>query len=240
MPLDPHGAGPVTDRTCERKTEAAHIFRAAAADSPPHRPALELEKTVVVVEAYERRRRKGQDFGRRRRPDGAGHRHDVMVAEGVAIAARRQIFAEAQVILVDAACVARRAPVEPRQIRQHAPEPVADDIGWLAEETDEIVAGVLNLPLVQGDREGHLGRLRLDVERFEEFDKIGIGSRIVDDETGIDGDLALGDRRKDRVRMAADPVRLLVDNDVMAPAQEPSRGEPCNARPHDSNAKTRS
>ena len=163
-----------------------------------------------------------------------------MVAESLAVTARRQIFAEAQMILVDAAGVEGRAAVESRKIGQHAPEPGTHDVRRLAEQAEEVGAGVFDLRVVKGDREGHVGGLRLDVKRLQQFDEIGICSRIEDDEARVDRNLTLRNGRENRIRMSADPIRLLVDDDVVAPGEQPCGGEAGHAGPHHGDAKSRS
>src|SRR5271166_1122863 len=113
--LDPDGARSVTDGARQRKAHAPHIFRGAPADGAPDRAPAELQEAVIVMETDESRRGKGHDLGRRGRPDRARHRKDMMVAKSLAVAARSQILAEAQMVLVDAAGVAGRTAVESRQ-----------------------------------------------------------------------------------------------------------------------------
>ena len=238
--LDPDGARSVTDGARERKAHAAHIFHGAAADGAPDRAPAELQEAVIVVETDESRRGKGHDLGGRRRPDRARHRKDMMVTERLAVAARRQILTEAQMVLVDAAGVAGRAAIESRKIRQHPPKSRAHDVRRLAEQTDETIARIFDPRVIERDGEGHVGRLRLDAESLQEFDEIGICSRIVDDEAAIDGDFAAIDTRKDRIRMSADPVGLLVNDDVVTPVEQPCGGKAGDACSHDANAKTRS
>ena len=163
-----------------------------------------------------------------------------MVAKSLAVTARGQIFAEAQMILVDAPSVARSAPVEARNIRQHAPEPGTDEVRRLAEQAEEIGARVFDPGVIQRDGEGHVGWLCLDPESLQEFDKVGICFGIVDDEAGVDGNVALIQGNENRVRMSADPVGFLVDDDVVASAQEPCGGKTGHSGAHDGDAQTRS
>ena len=63
---------------------------------------------------------------------------------------------------------------------------------------------------------------------------------IEDDEAGVDRDFALADGDENRVGMAAEAVRLLVDDDVVPPAEEPRGGEARDAGADDCDAKTSS
>ena len=94
--------------------------------------------------------------------------------------------------------------------------------------------------VIQRDGEGHVGWLGLDAESLQEFDKVGICFGIVDDEAGVDGNVALVQRNEDRVRMSADPVGFLVDDDVVATAEQPCGGKTGHAGPHHGDTQTRS
>ena len=163
-----------------------------------------------------------------------------MIAKGVAVAAGREIFAEAQVILVDAAGVSRRLTVEAGEVAQHAPEPRADEVRRLGEQAEKIGARIFDPPSAKRHGEGHVGDLGLDAERPQEFDKIGVCSRVEDDEAGVDRDLALADGDENRVGMAAEAVRLLVNDHVVPPAEEPRGGEARDAGADNCDAKTSS
>ena len=88
--------------------------------------------------------------------------------------------------------------------------------GW-PNRLKRLAPGIFDLRVAKRHGEGHVGGLGLDAKRPQQFDKIGICSRIEDDEAGVDRDFALADGDENRVGMAAEPVRLLVDDDVVAP-----------------------
>ena len=64
------------------------------------------------------------------------------------------------------------------------------------------------------DRQRHLRGLGRDAELGEETQQGGVGLAVVDDEAGVDGQLAVGGRDPVRVGVAAEAVVGLVERDV--------------------------
>ncbi|KAF0123489.1 MAG: putative cyclopropane-fatty-acyl-phospholipid synthase [Xanthobacteraceae bacterium] len=158
----------------------------------------------------------GEDLGAGCRPDGAGHRQQMIVEEGLAIAAGPQVVAERHHAVVEAGRIARRLTIEAQQILEHRPEPRAQDVAPLGEQACEVRAAVFELAAVEGDGEGHLGRQRRHVEMIEKRAEIGIGRLVEDDEAGVHRQRGpVGGGNVDRVGMAAQPRVTLEEGDVM-------------------------
>ncbi len=213
------------DAIGERLRQALDVGAAAARDGLPCRPVAKLQQAMIFVKADERRGRIGHHLGGRRRPDGARHRQQMVVAEGIAVAALTEIVAEADLFGLETGGIARCLAVEPRQVGQHRPESRPQDIRRLAEQPPEAGARILQGAVVHRDREGHVRGAGRHAEQVEQRREVRIRLAVEDDEAGVDRNAAAADRRHDRVGMPADPVGALEDGDVVALIQQPGRGE---------------
>ena len=120
--------------------------------------------------------------------------------------------------------IARRFPVKALEVVQHRPEPGPDQVALLGEQAGEIAARVFEAPVVEGHREGHVRGLRRHLQMGEERGEVRVGPFVVDDEPGVDRDVAVGAAHGDGIRMAADPAVAFEDGDVVAPAEQPGGG----------------
>ena len=69
--------------------------------------------------------------------------------EGVGIPVRRQVVAEAEARQRHVIEMPRRVPVEPQKIADHSPEPGAQEVAPLTQQSVEIGAGVFQAAAVQ-------------------------------------------------------------------------------------------
>ena len=180
---------------------------------------------MIVVEAQKGGGGIGENLLGRRRPDGAGHRQDMVVAKRCAYHLARDIRRGSGAR--PRGC-GRRASPRGRiaRDRKHRPETRTKEIGALTEQAAEAPAGVFHTSAVDRHSERHVGRLARRIEDPQQLDKIGICLRVEDDEPGVDGDISAVDRDKDRIRMTADATRLFIDDDVMALLEKPRRRQP--------------
>jgi hypothetical protein len=91
---------------------------------------------------------------------------------------------------------------------------------------------------MQRDRKRPVGGLRLDPERFQEFDEIGVGSRVERNKASVERDVLTIDGRNQGIRMTSEPSSILVDDDVVMAVRKPRRGKPHGAGANDRNHKT--
>ena len=121
-------------------------------------------------------------------------------------------------------------PVEPRDLGQHAEVGRAAEVGGDREQpTWSQGAGPLQPGLVVAHRQRHLRLLRLDAELGEEAQQRRVGAPVVDDEAGVDREVAdlVG------VGVPAEPVVGLVERDLGRLRRDVRRHEPGHAGPDD-------
>ena len=177
------------------------------------------------METQEGGGRIGQDFRTGSRPDGGGHRQEVIVPESSAIAAGREIVAKRHAGPAPREHVARRVPIEAGDVLQHRPEARAHQIAALGEKTGQAGATIFEPAFVQRHGEGHLGRLRRDAKMVHQRNEVRICRLVVDDETGIDRRLAAASGDTNRVGVAAEARSGLEQHHVVSPPQQPCRRE---------------
>ncbi|TDN00082.1 hypothetical protein CEE86_13330, partial [Lactobacillus crispatus] len=132
-----------------------YVDTATAGHGFPWRTTGQLEQPVIVVESNEGRRGEGENFLRGRRPDGACHRQQVVVAERGTKTALRQIVAEADRLVTQQRRVACRAIVEPDKVAQQRPKARTQQIAGLSKQAREAGPGIFEIALVKRNRERH-------------------------------------------------------------------------------------
>ena len=173
----------MSDPVREVARQALDVGAASSVDGLPGRPSGQLQEPVVVTEADEGRRRVVRDLRRRRRPHRRGHRIEVVVAEGVAVAAVAKIVAERHAR--QGADVARRLAVEAHEVAHHRPEARPHHIGRLRQQAGE-VAAVFEPSAVQRHGKRHLGRLDRNAKMLKQRDEVRVCRFVIDDEAGVD------------------------------------------------------
>ena len=91
---DPGDGGTEPDAVGVAGGQPLDVGPATADHGAPDRAIVKGKEAVVVEEADEARRREVEDGGSRGRPDRPGHGQEVVVAEGGAVPARREIVAK--------------------------------------------------------------------------------------------------------------------------------------------------
>jgi hypothetical protein len=99
-------------------------------------------------------------------------------------------------------------------------------VSRLGEETGQTAAAVLKARRWTRHREGHVRRLRADVQLLKKADEIRIGLVVVDEEACIEGDAALRRIDPDRVGMSAETSLRLEERHHVTPANEIRCREP--------------
>ena len=112
-------------------------------------------------------------------------------------------------------------------IRQCSRERSEDALGEQAARAER--TGVLDTGAGVADRQGHLRGLGRHAELGEEPQQGGVGPAVVDDEAGVDGQLAVGGRDAVGVGVAAEAVVGLVEGHVRGARGHPGSGEPRHA-----------
>ena len=212
---------PEMQRPRQALKEPADIAAGSAGHRAPDRTASRLQQAVIGTKAHEGGGGVIAHGSGRRRPDGCGHGHDVVALEGGAVPPMVEISAEAQPLGFHQPKVPGGLGIEAAEVAQHRPEARTDQVEALSEEPAEIGAGIFKTTIIHRHREGHLGRHRRHAEMPEQGGQIGIGLFIVDDETGVDAERAVGGLHRDRVGVSARPLIHLVDRHAMALAQQP-------------------
>ncbi len=185
---------------------------------------------MVLEEADEEQQRKLEHAVGRRRPDRRAHRQQVLVDETVAVAPGAQVFAERRRARDAAAFeIAHRFAVEAQDVGEHAVIRRLQQVAPLREQRIQIAAAVLETARVAAHAEAHLGRLRRDAERVEQFDEVRVGPVVVDDEAGVDRVVAAAVAHVDRRGMPADARRRLVNGDLVARIEIVGGGKPGDA-----------
>jgi hypothetical protein len=108
--------------------------------------------------------------------------------------------------------------VEAAPVAQHADEAGGEEVGGAGEEAPG-GAGELEAAAAVADREAHAGGLGGDAELAEQRFEVRVVAVVEDDEAGVDRLLARRVLDRDRVGVAADPRRRLVDGDVVVAVQ---------------------
>ena len=127
--------------------------------------------------------------------------------------------------------------VEPRDLGQHPPvgrRPQRRPGGEQAARAER--TGVLHSGPGVADGQRHLRGLGLDAELGEEPQQGGVGPAVVDDEAGVDGQLAVGGRHPVGVGVAAEAVVGLEEGDVRGARGHPGSRQASNSRTDDGHA----
>ena len=124
----------------------------------------------------------------------------------------------------------RRLAIEAAQIGQHAPEAPADQVSWLAEQAAQRAGVVLEAGRFVLRRKAHRGRLAGDAEFGEQACQQRVVGVVEDDEAGVDGMPVSTDFDLVGVGVAARPVVLLEQHDLVRARQQPGAGESGDAR----------
>ena len=188
---------------------------------------------MVEEEADQRGGGIAADLFQRSRPDRSRHRQQVIVAEGVAVAVGTEVVLQRHAVGLEPRQVLRRLAIEAGDVGQHAQEPRRQQVALLGEDAAQAEAGIFERPVVQRDRQRHVG---LDVRHAEvgqQGREVRVVGLVVDDEAGVDRDGAVEARRLGGVGVATKPRIGLEQGHVVPPGQEPGRGESGDARADD-------
>ena len=183
--------------------------------------------------------------GQRRLPPGGPHaRDDRDGVVGDEVAAEplplQELAVGRQVLVIGGAQEGQGAPAEPRDLPQHPEEPGVDEAARLGEHAAQpAAAGILQPAPLAADAHAHLGGTHLDVQLAEKPAQPGVGHVVADDEPAVDRVLtAIGVGDVVGVRVAAEPLLGLEEDDVVGAGQQVGggqAGDPCadhgNRRP---------
>ena len=118
--------------------------------------------------------------------------------------------------------------VEAQLVANQPPEARPQQVRALSEEASPRI-GELEAAIGGGDRHAHLRVAGLDAELPEQGGELRVVAVVVDDEAGVDPDLATRVVDADRVRVPADPLSRLEDGDVVGAVKLPRGREPGDA-----------
>ena len=138
---------------------------------------------------------------------------------------------------------AARGAVEAHVVGHHRQEARPGEVRRLGEQAAEAARGVLEVLGLGADREAHVGRLARDRELVEQRLEARVVAVVEDDEAGVDVPGRIVGVDPDRVRVPADVVARLVDDDLVLGVQEMGGGQPRDARsddgdPHETGVRT--
>ena len=141
--------------------------------------------------------------------------------------------------LKDETAFARQHPlpeaVPAEDLRDRGREARPHQVAALGEEPAGAGAPLQAVALV-GDRQGHVAGLGRHPQLFEQPAERGVVAAVVDDEAGVDVEVAVVEVHADRVRVAADAPVGLVEHQVVASVQVVGGRQPGDARPDDRDA----
>ena len=197
---------------------------------------------MVVEEPEQVARRVGQ----RRLPPGGPHaRDDRDGVVGDEVAAEplplQELAVGREVLVVGGAQEGQCAPVEPLDLPQHPDEPGVDEAAWLGEYAAQpAAAGILQPAPLAADAHAHLGGTHLHVQLAEEPAQPGVGHVVVDDEPAVDSvPPAIGIRDVVGVRVAAEPLLRLEEDDVVGAGEQVGGGQAGDPGADDGNRRPR-
>ena len=157
------------------------------------------------------------------RPNGSTDGQQMVVDEAPTVIAVTQEIAQSQLACRVIVQKGRRLFVESQHVAHHPPEAGSRNVGALAEQAVQIRPGVFECAVAERGGKGHVAGLRRHVQVIKQRDQIRIASFVVDNEASVDGCFVLAVRDVHGVRMTADPIILLIDGDVVALVEQPSR-----------------
>ena len=204
-----------------------HVAARAALHHPPRRAPADLQHVVVGHELHQVAGREAQDSFRGGGPQRAGHRHQVELAEGRAIAVRAQVIAQ-RGPHVGGLQQAGRLAIEPAQVAQHAPEARREQVAALAKQRVQVGCVVLQAAGGLLHREAHRGRLARHAELVEKPSKQRIVHRVVDDEAGVHLQRPPLDLHRVGIGMPAEVVIGLVQHDLVLAREQPRSRQPAD------------
>ena len=221
----PHGGLPA-------RLQRADVSRRTAAYDAPAGAALYLQHSMVGHEANQVFGREVQYSPRRRRPQCAGHRHQVVADEQLRITFGRKVVAQGRSI-ADYIEQGRALAIEAQDLADHSQETRRQQVASLAEHRVEVGGVVFQAagPVVHG--EAHRRRLRCHAQFVKHPGQQRIVFRVEHDEPGVDRILAplLADAM--RVRVPAQAVLAFEQHDFVVARQQPGSTQASDAAAHD-------
>ncbi len=216
----------------EAFADALHIDFGAAGHGAPERPVMDREQAVIGKEAQKAAGREAEHVGQRRRPDRGRHRQQIVLAEGAAIAASCEEVAEAQASLLGGQPTPALG-VEAQDVGQHPMEARPHQVAALGEQSPEGGAGIFDTTAIDADAERHVAGVAGHAQLLEQLAKIGIIALVEHDEAGVDRPVLALPPDARRIAVAAQPGFGLIERDVVALPQQPSRRQPGDAAADD-------
>ena len=147
----------------------------------------------------------------------------MVAPERRAIGAGIEIVAERGMELFQHREIARRLAIEAVQILEHRPEARTEQISLRGEQAGQRGSGIFQFAVRQRHGKGHVGKLRRNAKMGEQSGEIRVGQFVIDDEAGIDGDVAFRAGDRNGIRVSADAAIAFIDGDVVMLTEQPGR-----------------
>ena len=163
-------------------------------------------------------------------PDGTAHGQQVPVAEGAAINAPHQEFAQRNIGASSRSDDFLAFAIETQNVLQHAPEFWFDQIALLGEYARQGIARPFHALLVYAHAERHFTGRRPHAKMAEQFDEIRIGALVEYQKPGIHRRGDALHRNVHRVGVTAEIVAGFEKGDLKFLRQEPSHRQAGNSR----------
>ena len=232
VPGDGGDRGAHADAVGEGRRERLDVARRAARDRRPLRAPGEREHPVVGEEGDQEARREGPHLLGVGRPHGGGLGHEQALDEPAREALVVQEGAQRALVAGVGEQGARRA-VEAHVVGHHAQEARPREVRRLGDQPARAARGVLEVLVLRADREAHVGRLARDAELVEQRLEARVVAVVEDDEAGVDVPCGVVGVDADRVRVPADVIAGLVDDDLVLGVQQMGSRQARDARPDD-------
>gem|GEM_PF-6930482 len=190
------GAADASDRCVgddaigERLDQAVDIIPRTTGDGVPLRAVGQAEQSVIAVEFENELDGEIGEGAHWAGPDGCSHGQQVVFREAAAESAATQVLSDG-FGGADEFSVAGAEGVEPENIENHAKEGGAEQAGALGKEAVEAGAAVFEAGAVAADSETHFRGHAGDVQQPQQLHEQGVGAIVVDDETDVDGVVAV-------------------------------------------------
>ena len=192
------------DTIAERLDQLADILLRATDDGLPLRTIADRHQAVVIAEAKEELRGEVEDLLWISRPNGGGHRQEVLFqehgADATTLKKLSDRFSFSNGLLLDGF---GPQAIEPQDISQHGPVAERGHVLPAGEKASKAAPLVFEAGLLAANAEAHVAVLRVDLQHIQQATEVRIGSIVENHEPGIDVVGLIVDQASDRVTVPA-------------------------------------
>ncbi len=240
IPLNDAHTLPQAHTTGKVCGESTNVTPTSAHDGSPLRPPPNIEQAMILEEPHKAGGREGQHGLRWTGPDGRRHRQQIARPQRVTESVHIEKLAQGLRLESGIVQAASRQAVEPHDLGQHPPVRRLEEVAGLAKQCAEIVAGVFQFAVIDGDAKRHVTGSRRDTKMAEKRREMRIIGFVVNDKARIDRNRSRWRRCIYGVRMATHVVVLLEYDHLMLPRQHPCGRKTGDSATHNGDLHSRS